>query len=72
MTGSKSPAICLLCPTCWTVRADSMDQYLIELQSVIGYLGEAVDIVKDVETKSRIRGVSSQMSTFDFFCLAQC
>ena len=28
---------------------------------------EAVDIVKDVETKSRIRGVSSQISTFDFF-----
>ncbi len=27
---------------------------------------EAVDVVKDVETKSRIRGVSSQMSTFDF------
>ncbi len=27
---------------------------------------EAVDEVKDVETKSRIRGESSQMSTFDF------
>ncbi len=30
---------------------------------------EAVDIVKDVETKSRIREVSSQISTFDFFVL---
>ncbi len=27
---------------------------------------EAVDVVKDVETKCRIRGVSSQMSTVDF------
>ncbi len=28
---------------------------------------EAVDVVKDVETKSRIRGVTSQMRKFGFF-----
>ena len=40
MRGSKSPAICLLCPTRWTVRADSIHaEYPQELSCVIRYMG---------------------------------
>ena len=66
MTGSKSPAICLLCPTHWTVRADSMFSILKNYQVLLDTWDEAVDVVKDVEAKSRIRGVSFQMCYFDF------
>ncbi len=66
MTESKSPAICLLCPTRWTVRADSMLSILKNYQVLLDTWDEAVDVVRDVETKSRIRGVSFQMSSFDF------
>ncbi len=67
MTGSKSPAICLLLVGQYglTLWISILKNYRVLLNT----WDEAVDIVKDVETKSRIRGVSSQISTFDFFVL---
>ncbi len=41
MTGSKSPAICLLCPTRWTVRADSMLSILKNYKVLLDTLDEA-------------------------------
>ena len=62
-----SPGIRTLCPTRWTVRADSMHS-IIQNYSVLQELWEqAADIVHDSETIARIRGVASQMQCFDFF-----
>ena len=64
-TGS-TPGIRVLCPTRWTVRADS----LLSITSNYGVLQstweEALLVAKDSETKARIHGVSSQMKTFNY------
>ena len=62
-----TPGVRTLCPTRWTVRADSM-QSIIQNYSVLQDLWEqAADIVHDTETIARIRGVASQMQCFEFF-----
>lgn len=62
-----NPGVRVLCPTRWTVRADSMHS-IIQNYSIIQRLwDEAVEIVHDSETIARIRGVASQMQTFDFY-----
>ena len=62
-----TPGVRTLCPTRWTVRADSM-QSIIQNYTVLQELWEqAADIVHDTETIARIRGVASQMQCFDFF-----
>ena len=62
-----SPGVCVLCPTQWTVRAESM-QSIIHNYSVLQELWDrAVEIVHDSETIACIRGVATQMHSFDFF-----
>ena len=62
-----NPGVRVLCPTRWTVRADSMHS-IIQNYSIIQRLwDEAVEIVHDSETIARIRGVASQMQTFDIY-----
>ena len=62
-----SPGVCILCPTRWTVRANSM-QSIIENYAVLQELWEeAASIVHDTETIARIRGVEALMQSFDFF-----
>ena len=59
----------VLCPTRWTVRADSM-QSIIQNYSVLQELWDkAVEIIHDSDTIARIRGVAAQMQSFDFFGL---
>ena len=59
-----TPGVRTLCPTRWTVRADSM-QSIIQNYTVLQELWEqAADIVHDTETIARIRGVASQMQFF--------
>ena len=51
---------CVLCPTCWTVRAAS-------LSSVIeNYTVFQDPCIKETETKARILGVEAQMKTFNY------
>ncbi len=62
-----SPGIRVLCPTRWTVRADSMKS-IIDNYNVLNEVWEkACDIVKDTETIARIRGIAAQMTSFEFF-----
>ncbi len=62
-----NPGIRVLCPTRWTVRAESMDS-IVRNYSVLQELwDEAVSLVHDSEVIARIRGVASQMQLFDFF-----
>ena len=59
----------VLCPTRWTVRADSM-QSIIQNYSVLQELWDkAVGTIHDSDTIARIRGVAAQMQSFDFFGL---
>lgn len=59
---SCSVSIKLLCPTRWTVRAESpfsiLNNYLVLLSTW--------EQARDTEIKAQIQGVSSQMSTFKF------
>jgi hypothetical protein len=62
-----TPGVRVLCPTRWTVRADSM-MSIIQNYAVLNELWEkACSIVGDTETIARIRGVAAQMVSFDFF-----
>jgi len=62
-----NPGVRTLCPTRWTIRADSMES-IIQNYSVLQELwDEAVNFVRDSEVIARIRGVASQMQLFDFF-----
>ena len=62
-----TPGVSVLCPTRWTVKADSLrnilDNYLVLNELLI----EALDFVRDSETRSRICGVAAHMADFDYF-----
>ena len=62
----SSSGIRVLCPTRWTVCADSLGSIVDNYTTLQDTWEEAADIVHDTETKARIRGVSSQMKTFNF------
>ena len=63
-TGTIS--IKLLCPTCWTLRADSLFSVIDNYSELLSTWEKAGDIARDTESKARIQGVASQMNTFDF------
>lgn len=58
---SSNVCIKLLCPTRWTVRADSLFSIML-----LDTWDKAGEIARDTESKARIQGVSSQMKTFNF------
>ena len=67
MQGSDTPGIRVLCPTRWTVRADSMKS-IVDNYNVLNELwAESLEHVKDTEMKARIQGVAAQMVKFDYF-----
>ena len=61
--GNISPGIRVLCPTRWTVRAEALASIIGNFGCLQGTWEEAVERVRDTETKARIRAV---MNTFDF------
>lgn len=65
-TGSHSPGVRVLCPTRWTVRADSLASIIGNYAVLQSTWEEAIGVARDTETKARIGGVSAQMKTFDF------
>ena len=62
-----TPGVRVLCPTRWTVRADSMESTMKNYTVLYELWKQAAAIVHDTETIARIRGVASQMLSFDFF-----
>ena len=62
----KTPGVRVLCPTRWTVKANSLASVVANYETLQRTWKEAVTVVKDTETKARIRGVSAQMKTFEF------
>ena len=66
MFESKTMGIRVLCPTRWTVRADSLFSIIENYTVLHNTWDEALEISRDTETKARILGVQSQMVKFDF------
>ena len=66
MSDVDSPGIRVLCPTRWTVRAEALASISNHYDSLQKTWEESLEVVKDTETKARIRGVSTVMSTFDY------
>lgn len=65
-TDSDTPSIRTLCPTRWTVRAESLAS-IIENYTELQVLWErALESTSDTEMKARIRGIESQMEKFRF------
>ena len=63
---NHSPGVCVVCPTRWTVHADSLASIICNYSAIKSTWKEAIDVARDTETKARIGGVSAQMKTFDF------
>ena len=61
------PGIRVLCPTRWTVRADSMASIIKNYAVLQSLWDQALSIVHDTETIARINGVSTVMKKFEFY-----
>ncbi len=48
------------------MKAEALSSILTNFEVLQDTWEEAVEVVKDTESKARIRGVSTQMSTFDY------
>jgi len=64
--GDDAPSVCTLCPTRWTVRAQSIASILANCKNIQDLWDEALEGSLNSEMKARIQGVSSQMETFQF------
>jgi len=61
-----------LCPTRWTVRAESLSSILVNYDSMQELWEAALHERSDTEKNARIPGIQSQMHCFKFlFCLVQ-
>ncbi len=56
----------VLCPTCWTVRADALASITNNFKALMLTWEETAKVVKDTDTKCRIYGVSKIMNPFDY------
>ena len=66
LPAGSTPGIRVLCPTRWTVRADSLLSITRNYDTLQNTWEEAIAVVKDSESKARIHGVSAQMKKFDY------
>ncbi len=65
--GDTTPNVRTLCPTRWTVRANSLSSVMGNYTAIQHLWEEALEATSDTEMKAQIRGVASQMTTFSFF-----
>ena len=63
----STPGIRVLCPTRWTVRAESIHSILTNYETLQRTWEEALQVTTDTEAKARIQGVAAQMTTFTYF-----
>ena len=62
----QSPGIRVICPTRWTVHAQSLHSILDNYEALQVLWEESLEFVKEAEMRSRIMGVLSRMTSFDF------
>ena len=65
--GKGNPGLHVLCPTRWTVCADSMASVIRNYAIMQAMWKDVADRVRDTDTKARIRGIAAQMEPFEFF-----
>lgn len=63
----STPGIRVLCPTRWTVCAESIHSILANYDTLQKTWEEALHATADTETKAKIHGVAAQMKTFTYF-----
>ena len=56
----------MLCPTRWTVKADSLQSVLDNYEVLQDLWEESYSEVRDTDIRGRIKGVDAQMKTFDY------
>ena len=61
----SSMGIHMFCPTCWTVRGDSIESILANYNALKQLWEECLTTSVQPDVKGRIIGVRSQMSNFD-------
>lgn len=64
--GSDAPLIRTMCPTRWTVRAESLASIMTNYNELQELWKKAQTATSDTEMKARIQGIASQMETFRF------
>ena len=64
---SDCPGVRTLCPTRWTVRADSLASILANYGSIQHLWESSAAVANNTEMRSRILCVKSQMTTFKYF-----
>ena len=65
--GTQSVAVHALCPMRWTVWADSMESIIRNYHTLQLLWNQDIDLIRDTETIARIKGVTSQMKSFNYF-----
>ena len=61
-----APNFRTLCPTRWTVKAQSLNSVLKNYSTFIQFWEDAKDAAKDTDTRVRITGIQAQMQQFDY------
>jgi len=61
-----TPGVRLLCPTCWTVCGESLSSIVSNYAILQDTFEQSINEVTDTEIKSRIIGVSAQMTSFEY------
>ena len=68
--GSDAPGMRTMCPTRWTVRAESLASIIANYDNIQLLWETVVRATSDTEMKARIQGIGSQMQSFKFLsCL---
>ena len=62
-----TPGVRVLCPTRWTIRAESLQSIIDNYTVLLETWQESLGATRDTEMWARIIGVSSQMNTLSFF-----
>ena len=65
--GSDAPSVRTMCPTRWTVCAQSLSSILVNYDNLQLLWETAFKSTTETDVKARIRGIVSQMDTFKFF-----
>ena len=65
-TDSETLSLRALCPTRWTVRAESLARIISNYKDLLLLWETALATTSQTEMKARIHGVASQMQTFKF------
>lgn len=61
-----TPGLRVLCPTRWTVCAQSLESVLKNFTVLQELWVDCEDFVKEVDARARVNGVSAQMKSIDF------